>query len=88
MRSLAAIFTTLSLPLYVYAAHYANRGDRHSDLAVRARGDVLQKRGFSGPFTTYDITVGLYVPWPCPQSLYLIISAARLAVEVMVQTLM
>ena len=62
MRSLTAIFTTLSLLLYVYAAHYGNRGDRHSDLAIRARGDVLQKRDFSGPFTLYDITTGLYVP--------------------------
>ena len=62
MRSLTTIFAILSLPLYVYAAHYANRGDRHLDLAVRARGDVLQKRDFSGPFTLYDITTGLYVP--------------------------
>jgi len=86
MRPFAAIFTTLSLPLCVFAAHHGNRGDRHLDLAVRARWDVLQKRDFSGPFTTYDITTGMYVPQLCPHSVCLIISAVRLAVEDIVQT--
>jgi hypothetical protein len=87
MRSFAAIFTALSLPLYVFAAHFGNRGDRHLDLAVRARGDVLQKREFSGPFTVYDITTGVYVPRLCfPRSLCLIISTVRLAVEHIAQT--
>ena len=87
MRSFAAIFTTFSLPLCVFAAHFGNRGDRHLDLAVRARGDVLQKRGFSGPFTVYDITTGVYVPRLCfPGSLCLIISTVRLAAEDIAQT--
>ena len=58
MRSFAAIFTILSLPLYVFAANYGNRGDNNIDMAVRARGDVLQKRD-SGRFTWYDITTGV-----------------------------
>ena len=71
MRSVSTIFSILSLPLYVFAAHYGNRGDRHSDLAFRARGDVLQKRDFSGPFTTFDTTTGMYVRRLCPYSLCL-----------------
>jgi len=85
MRSFAAIFTILSLPLYVFAAHVGNRGDHNVDLAVRARGDVLQERGFDGRFTFYYINVGVYVPRLCPHALCLIISTARLAVELIAQ---
>ncbi|KAI0003220.1 hypothetical protein BJV74DRAFT_812299 [Russula compacta] len=59
MPSLASILVTLSLPLYAFSAHHGNHAHRHVDLALRARGDVIQKRDFSGSFTWYDITVGL-----------------------------
>ena len=75
MRSFATILTALSLPLYTFAAHHNNPARRHSDVAVRARGDVLQKRDFSGPLTYYDITVGQYVSSLCPHLLCFIISA-------------
>jgi hypothetical protein len=57
MRSFATILSALSLTLYAFAAHHGNHARRHSDVAVRARGDVLQKRDFDGPFTWYDISV-------------------------------
>lgn len=61
MPSLASILVALSLPLYALSAHHGNHAHRHVDLALRSRGDVLQKRDFTGSFTWYDITAGLYV---------------------------
>ncbi|KAI0282738.1 RlpA-like double-psi beta-barrel-protein domain-containing protein-containing protein [Russula brevipes] len=57
MRSFSTLFLALSLPFYVLAGHVDSRAHRHAEVALRARGHVLQKR-FSGPFTYYDITVG------------------------------
>ncbi|KAI9457800.1 RlpA-like double-psi beta-barrel-protein domain-containing protein-containing protein [Lactarius psammicola] len=57
MRSFTAILLALSLPLYALAAHGNPR--RHTGLAHRARGDVLDKRDFSARLTFYDIDVGL-----------------------------
>jgi len=58
MRSFTAILLSLSLPLYALAAHGNSR--RHTGLAHRARGDVLDKRDFSARLTFYDIDVGMY----------------------------
>ncbi|KAH9057651.1 RlpA-like double-psi beta-barrel-protein domain-containing protein-containing protein [Lactarius vividus] len=57
MRSFTAILLALSLPLYALAAHGNAR--RHTGLAHRARGDVLDKRDFQARLTYYDIDVGL-----------------------------
>ncbi len=73
MRSFATILAALSVPLYAFAAHHGNHARRHSDLALRARGDI-QKRDFGGPFTYYDITVGQYVLPLCPHILCFITS--------------
>jgi hypothetical protein len=56
MCSFATILAALSVPLYAFAAHHGNHACRHSDLALRTRGDI-QKRDFGGLFTYYDITV-------------------------------
>ena len=71
MRSFATILTTISLPLYALSAHHGNRD--HSGLALRARGDVLQ-RDFSARMTYYDITVGPYVLQISPYFFRLIVS--------------
>lgn len=62
MHSFTTLLLALSLPLYALADHDHPR--RHSALARRARGDVLDKRDFSGPFTYYDITAGTYARFP------------------------
>jgi len=85
MRSFATILTTLSLPLFSLAAYHGSHPRAHAGLAARARGDVLHKRDFSGRFTYYDITTGLYVPLLCPHFLCLIISTGRPVVGVTVQ---
>ena len=86
MRSFATILTTLSLSLFAFAAHHrGNHAHAHLGLAARARGDLLHKRDFSGRFTYYDITVGMYVPLLSPHFPCLIISTVRPVVEVTVQ---
>jgi hypothetical protein len=85
MRSFAPALTILSLPLFALAASHGRHPRGHAGLAARARGDVLDKRDFSGRLTYYDITVGLYVPLHCPHFPSLIISTARPVVEVSVQ---
>jgi hypothetical protein len=67
MRSFSTLLLALSLPFYVLAGHVDSRAHRHAEVALRARGHVLQKR-FSGPFTYYDITVGPYGFFPLPPS--------------------
>ncbi|KAH8989623.1 hypothetical protein EDB86DRAFT_1873628 [Lactarius hatsudake] len=58
MRSFTAILLTLSLPLYALAAHGDAR--RHTGLAHRARGDILDKRDYDQvQLTLYDINVGI-----------------------------
>jgi hypothetical protein len=62
MHSFSTILVALSLSLSVLAAYHGNDARRHAELAVRARGDVLEKRQYSGVrMTWYDITVGPYV---------------------------
>lgn len=73
MRSFAPALAVLSLPLFALAAYHGRHPRGHVGLAARARGDVLDKRDFSGRFTYYDITVGLYVPLHCPHFPCLII---------------
>jgi hypothetical protein len=58
MRSFTTLLLALSLPLYALAAHDLPR--RHTGLARRARGDILDRRDFSARLTYYDITVGTY----------------------------
>lgn len=58
MRSFTTTLLALSLPLYALAAHGHAR--RHTGLAHRARGDVLEQRAFSARLTFYDIDVGMY----------------------------
>jgi len=58
MRSFVTTLLALSLPLSAFAGHRDHRARRHSDVAVRARGDILRKRDGGNRFTFYDITVG------------------------------
>ena len=58
MRSFTTLLLALSLPLYALAIHDLPR--RHTGLARRARGDVLDRRDFAARLTYYDITVGMY----------------------------
>ena len=86
MRSFAPALTILSLPLFALAAYHGRHPRGHAGLAARARGDVLDRRDFSGRLTYYDITVGLYVPLHCPYFPSLIVSTtAQPVVEVSVQ---
>jgi hypothetical protein len=56
------ILIALSLSLSVLAAYHGSDTRRHSELAIRARGDILERRSFSEVrLTWYDITVGPYV---------------------------
>jgi len=59
MRSFTTLLLALTLPYFALAAH-GSRPRRHSDLAHRARGDLLEKRDYGGRMTFYDITVGTY----------------------------
>ena len=74
MRSFATVLTTLSLPLFAFAAHHGYHARHHGDVALRARGDLLPKRYSNARITWYDITVGQYVPQLRPHFLCLISS--------------
>jgi hypothetical protein len=60
MHSFATLLLALSSPLYAIAAHGHPR--RHTELARRARGDLLQRDDSytNARLTYYDITVGTY----------------------------
>jgi hypothetical protein len=61
MRSFVTTLLALSLPLSILASHLDHHGRRHADVALRARGDILDKRVSGGRCTFYDIDVGQYV---------------------------
>lgn len=60
MRSFTTLLLALSSPLYALASHGHPR--RHTELARRARGDLLQRDDSysNARCTFYDITVGTY----------------------------
>ncbi|KAH9967837.1 hypothetical protein BC827DRAFT_448951 [Russula dissimulans] len=56
MRSFATILVA-SLPFSALASHLGNHPHRHSDLALRAHNQTLQKR--DDRFTYYNIETGV-----------------------------
>ena len=60
MRSFTTLLLlALSLPLYALASHEHELPRRHTGLARRARGDVLEKRDFEhARFTFYVVETG------------------------------
>lgn len=84
MRSFTAILLlAFSLPLYVLAAHEHPR--RHTGLARRAPGHVLEKRYSNARLTYYDITVGMYARFPAtnfPFQLFLPSTAPLVAINI------
>jgi hypothetical protein len=66
MRSFFIALLALSLPLSILASHGDHRARRHSEIALRARGDVLPRDQFDGVRVTYyQIDVGTYVSSFC-----------------------